>query len=81
MCCFYITVLSVKLLQSVRTLIVYGGEGCLLPEDACTKTGKPVADVLRKKHLDTRVPLVVGPCCSDFKEYNEAPEMVPLNLS
>ena len=32
------------------------GGRCLLPEDLCTKTGRPVAEVLREKYPDMRVP-------------------------
>ena len=46
------TVLSGKLWQAVRRATDREGGGCLLPDDQCTKTGQPVADVLREKHLD-----------------------------
>ena len=43
---FHETVLSGKLRQAVRQATNREGGGCLLPEDKCTKTGRPVADVL-----------------------------------
>ena len=50
-----------KLLQAVRQATDREGGGCLLPDDQCTKTGRPVAEVLREKHLDMRVPPVGFP--------------------
>ena len=41
------TVLSGKLRQAVRQATNREGGGCLLPGDKCTKTGRPVAEVLR----------------------------------
>ena len=51
---FHKTVLSDKLRQSVRWATGREGGGCLLPYDQCTKTGQPVAEVLREKHPDMR---------------------------
>ena len=45
------------------------------------KTGRPVADVLWETHPDIRVLLVGNPTCTDFEEYQEVPEMVPLDFS
>ena len=53
---FHKTVLSGKLCQAVRRATDREGEGCLLPDNQCTKTGRPVAEVLREKHPDMRVP-------------------------
>ena len=53
---FHETVLSRKLRQAVRRVTDREGGGCLLPDDQCTKTGRPVAEVLPKKHPDMRVP-------------------------
>ena len=43
-------------------------------------TRQPVADVLREKHPDMRVPPVENPTCASFKEYEEVPETVPLDF-
>ena len=43
-------VLSGKLRQVVRQATNREGRGCLLPGYKCTKTGRPVADVLWEKH-------------------------------
>ena len=44
---FHETVLSGKLRQAVRRATDREGGGCLLPGEKCTKTGRPVAEVLR----------------------------------
>ena len=44
---FHETVLSGKLHQAVRRATDREGRGCLLLDDQCTKTGRPIADVLR----------------------------------
>ena len=75
------TVLLGKLRQAVRRATDREGVGCLLPEDLCTKTGRPVADVLREKHLDMRFPPVENPACAAFEEYEEVPETVPLDFT
>ena len=67
-----------KALEAVRRATSREGGGCLLPEDKCTKTGRPVADVLRENHPDMRVPPVENPTCAAFKEYEDVPETVPL---
>ena len=57
------------------------GGGGLLLGDVCKKTGQPVADVLRGKHPDMRVPPVETPTYTAFEEYGEVPETVPLDYS
>ena len=42
---FHETVLLGKLRQAVRRATDREGGGCLLPEDLCTKTGRPVVEV------------------------------------
>ena len=54
--------------------------GGVLPDDQCTKNGRPVAEVLREKHSDMCVPLVESPVFAVFKEYGEDPETVPLDF-
>ena len=49
---FHETVLTGKLRQAFRRATDREGGGCLLPRDKCTKTGRPVAAVLREKHPD-----------------------------
>ena len=78
---FHKTVLSGKLHQAVRRATNREGGGCLLPGDKCTKTGRPVADVLREKHPGMRVPPVENPTCVAFEVYEEVPETVPLDFT
>ena len=75
------TVLSGKLRQAVRRATDREGGGCLLPEDQCTKTGRPVAEVLREKHPDMRVPPVEKPTCVAFEKYGDVPETIPLDFT
>ena len=53
---YHDTVLSGKLPQDVHQATDREGGGCLFPDDQCTKTGRLVAEVLREKHPDMRVP-------------------------
>ena len=76
---FHETVLSGKLRKAVRRATNREGGGCLLPEEKCTKTGRPVAEVLREKNPDMRFPFVENPTCADFKVYEEVPETAPLD--
>ena len=68
---FHETVLSGKLRQAVRWATDREGGGCLLPGEKCTKTGRPVADVLREKQPDMRVPPVENPTCAAFEVYED----------
>ena len=43
---YHDTVLSGKLSQAVHWATVREGGGCLLPDEQCTKTGRPVTEVL-----------------------------------
>ena len=78
---FHETMLSGKLRQAVRWATDREGGGCLLPVDKCTKTGRPVADVLLEKHPDMRAPPVENPTYPAFEIYEEVPEMVLLDLT
>ena len=78
---FHETVLSGKLQQAVCRATDREGGGCLLPDDQCTKTGRPVAEVLREKHPDIRVPPMENPACAAFKEYDDELKMVPLDFT
>ena len=55
------TVLLGKLWQAIRWTTNREGGGCLLPDDQCTKTVRPVAEVLQEKHPDMRVLPVENP--------------------
>ena len=66
---YHDTVLSGKLRKAVYWAINRKGGGYLLSDDQCTKTGRPVADVLREKHPDMCVPPVENPACAAFEKY------------
>ena len=78
---FHETVLSGKLRQAVPQATNHEGGGCLLPEDQCTKTGRLVAEVLREKHPDMRVPPMENLACAVFETYGDVPETVPLDFT
>ena len=44
------------------------------------KTGRPVAEVLEEKHPNKHFTPTENLACAAFKEYEEIPETVPLNL-
>ena len=78
---FHETLLSGKLRQAVHQATDREGGGCLMPGYKFTKTGRPVADVLREKHSDMRVSPMENPACAAFEEYGEVPEMAPLDFT
>eukprot|EP00978_Attheya_sp_CCMP212_P024835 scaffold78676_cov64-Attheya_sp.AAC.3 len=57
---FNAKVLSGRLRSAVRGVTSREGGGVLQPDASCTKTGRPVVEVLREKHPDLREPLLVG---------------------
>ena len=73
--------LSGKLRQAVCWATHQEGGGCLLPDDQCTKTGRPVAEVFREKHPDMCVSPMENPTCAAFEEYKEVPKTVPLDFT
>jgi hypothetical protein len=66
-------VLDGKLRATVRFVTACDGGEFLLPQDACTKTGRPVIEVLQSQHPDTRIPNLGDPDCIAFEHYNEVP--------
>ena len=74
-------VLSGKLRQAVRQATDREGGGCLLPDDHCTKNGRPVAEVLYEKHPDMRSTPVENPICAAFENYGEVPKTAPLDFT
>ena len=78
---YHDTVLSGKLRQAACWATNREGGGCLLPDDQCTKTGQPIAEVLQEKHPDMHISPVENPACVAFKEYGEVPETVPLDFT
>ena len=78
---FLETMLSGKLLQAVRWATDREGGGCLLPDDQCTKTGRPVAEVFWEKHPDMCVPPVENLACAAFEEYEDMSKAVSLDFT
>ena len=78
---FQETVLSGKLRQSVRRSTDREGGGCLLPDDQCTKIGRPIVEFLREEHPDMCVPPVENPTGAAFEEYKEVLETVPIDFT
>ena len=70
---FHETVLLGKLRHAVRRATDREGGGYLLSDDQCTKTGRPVAEVLREKYPGMRAPPVEITTCAAFEEYEEVP--------
>ena len=73
--------MSGKIWQAVCWATNREGGGCFLLDNQCTKTGRLVEEVLRKKHLYMRILPVENPTCGSFKEYEELPEMLPLDFT
>ena len=57
---FHGKVLSGRLRSAVRGLTSREGGGVFHPDDPCSKTGRPVLDVLKEKHPDLREPPLIG---------------------
>ena len=70
-----------KLRQEVRWATDRKVVGCLLPDDQCTKTRRPVAEVFNRSTRTRESPPVENPMCAAFEEYGEVPEMVPLDFT
>ena len=75
------TVLDGNLRTAVRNLTDGVRGGVLGPEDLCTKTGRPVIEVLRDKHPDQRLPDLSDPNCLAFCKFDEVPDPIPLDCS
>jgi hypothetical protein len=78
---YNLIVLDGKLRAAVRFATNHGGGGVLLPQDSCTKTGRPVMEVLRSQHPDTRIPNLGDPHCIAFEHYDEVPVEIPTDCT
>ena len=80
---FNSSVLHGYLRKAVRGLTNRDGGGVLGPDEACTKTGRPVIDVLRDKHPPLRDPDLSGPNPGAFEGYGQlrTPEVVPVTIT
>ena len=75
---YHNTMLSGKHRQVVRQTTDKEGGRFLLPDNLCTNTRQPVAEVLQKKHPDTRVPPWKFPCAHPSKNTRKYPKLYPL---
>ncbi len=78
---YNLMVLNGKLRATVRFATARDGGRVLLPQDACTKTGQPVIEVLQSQHPDTRIPNLGDPDCIAFEQYDEVPTALPMDCT
>jgi len=64
-------VLDGKLHVAIHFAMDHNGGGVLLPQNACTKTGRPVMEVLLSQNPDTWIPNLEDPHCIAFEHYDE----------
>ena len=74
-------VLSGRLRSAVRFITQRDTGGVLQPDDACTKTGRPVLDVLREKHPTLRSPDIDSDDREAFEKYDNTPRSIPLTIT
>jgi hypothetical protein len=75
---FNARVLSGRLRSAVRTLTHRSGGGVRQPDDLCSKSGRPVWQVLQAKHPALRDPSSVGDADGAFEPYPNLPAPVPV---
>ncbi len=80
-CKYNSMVLDGKLRAAVCFATDRGSGRVLLPQDSCTKTGRPVMEVLRSQHPDTRIPDLEDPHCIAFEHYDEVPVEIPTDCT
>ena len=51
------------------------------PGGVYTKIGQSVIEVLKEKLPTKRIPDLIEPECSSFEEYDQYPDVVPLEIS
>ena len=67
------------LCTTVHDLTSSNGGGILGPDDACTKTGRRVRDVLSDKYLALRIPNLSDPNNLAFADQGKAPGIIPID--
>ncbi|KAL7481085.1 hypothetical protein ACHAW6_006762 [Cyclotella cf. meneghiniana] len=72
-------VLDWKLWAAVCTLTSRNDGSILRPDDACTKTGRPVHAVLHKKHPPLHTPDLSNPDSVAFSNYGILPDIIPVD--
>jgi hypothetical protein len=76
---YHSAVLDGRIRAAVRGLTSGDKDGVLGPDDACTKTGRPVRDVLAEKHPLLRTPNLADPNNLAFADYGKAPDIIPID--
>jgi hypothetical protein len=74
-------VLSGRLKLACQNLTSSNGGGVLWPDDKCTKTGRPVIDVLLLKHPDLREPPSVGSATGAFEPHDDVPTAMTVDIT
>ena len=74
-------VVSGRLRSAVRGVTNRAAGGVLQPDDVCSKTGRPVLEVLQGKHPKMREPNLNDPNLKIFEEYPTVPQAVPLDIT
>ncbi len=72
-------VLDGELRAAVRQLTARNSGGILGPDDACTKTGRKVSEVLADKHPPLRTPDIAEPDRIAFQDYGTPPDIIPID--
>ena len=80
---FNAKVLSGRLRSAVRDITSRGSGGVLQPDSTCSKTGRPVLDVLKEKHPELRDPETTGGPHGPFEPAGEQGwrQPIPVNIS
>jgi hypothetical protein len=78
---FNAKVLSGRLRAATRNLTNRDGGEVLKPDDTCTKTGRPVVEVLHSKHPELREPPSVGSATGAFEPYGNTPQPIPVDIT
>ena len=76
---YHSAVLDGRLRAAVRGLTSSDTGGVLGPDDACTKTGRRVRNILAEKHPQLRIPNLSDPNNLAFDDYGEAPDIIPID--
>ena len=78
---YHDTVMSGRLHQVVCRATNRDGVGFIFPDEQCTKTGRPVTEVLQEKHPDMRVPPCGKPCVRSIQGVKVSYQTVPLDFT
>ena len=66
--------------QALRFNIRHGMGGVIFTDDTNYKTGQPIMEVLKEKHLALITPGLSNLACTPFEYYKEDPDVIPLDI-